>query len=122
MLASEMSQTDQLVVDFQKTGRERRLSREVELALYRIAQEALNNVLKHSRATRADLKISFGASEVQMAVSDNGTGFHVPNSPTEFAPIGHFGMVGVHEGADVMGAKLEIESALGKGTRLMVRL
>ena len=122
MLASEMSQTDQLVVDFQKTGQERRLSRDVELALYRIAQEALNNVLKHSRATRADLKISFGVSEVQMAVRDNGTGFHVPNSPTEFAPNGHFGLLGVHERADLIGAKLEIESALGKGTRLMVRL
>ena len=122
MLAREMSQTDQLVVDFQKTGQERRLSRDVELALYRIAQEALNNVLKHSRATRADLKISFGASAVQMAVSDNGTGFHVPNSPTEFAPNGHFGLLGVHERADLIGAKLEIESALGKGTRLMVRL
>ncbi|MDO8754889.1 MAG: histidine kinase, partial [Anaerolineales bacterium] len=59
MLARETSQNNHLVVDFQKTGQERRLSREVELSLYRIAQEALNNVVKHSKATRADLKIAF---------------------------------------------------------------
>src|SRR6185436_3133097 len=65
MLAREISQNNQLIVDFQKTGQERRLAREVELSLYRIAQEALNNVVKHSKATHADLKIAFDPSEIQ---------------------------------------------------------
>jgi signal transduction histidine kinase len=122
MLARETSQNNQLIVDFQKTGQERRLSREVELSLYRIAQEALNNVVKHSKATHADLKIAFDASEVNMEVIDNGIGFIVPKSPTELAPSGHFGLLGVHERADLIGARLEIESALGKGTKLKVQL
>lgn len=122
MLARETSQNNPLVVDFQKTGQERRLAREVELSLYRIAQEALNNVVKHSKATRADLTITFEDSEIQMEVSDNGNGFIVPNSPTELAPNGHFGLLGVHERADLIGARLEIESALGKGAKLKVRL
>jgi signal transduction histidine kinase len=122
MLAGEMGQINQLVVVFEKEGMERRLSRDVELSLYRIAQEALNNAVKHSGAIRADLEISFGGSAIQMRVSDNGTGFPVPNSPTEFASRGHFGLLGVHERADLIGAKLEIESALGKGTRLTVHL
>jgi len=122
MLARETSLNNQLVVDFQKTGQERRLSHEVELSLYRIAQEALNNVVKHSNATHADLKIAFEPSEIQIEVTDNGNGFIVPNSPTEFAPYGHFGLLGVQERADLIGARLEIESALGKGTRLTVRL
>jgi signal transduction histidine kinase len=122
MLAHEMSQADQLVVKFQKTGQERRLSRDVELSLYRIAQEALNNVVKHSNASRAEVKIAYEESEIQMEVSDNGRGFSVPKSPTEFAPNGHFGLLGVHERADLIGAKLEIESALGKGTRLKLVL
>lgn len=121
MLARETSQNNPLVVDFQKTGQERRLAREVELSLYRIAQEALNNVVKHSKATRADLTITFEDSEIQMEVSDNGNGFIVPNSPTELAPNGHFGLLGVHERADLIGARLEIESALGKGAKLKVR-
>lgn len=122
MLARETSQTHELVVRFQRNGQERRLAREVELALYRIAQEGLNNVVKHSRATRADLAITFDDSEIQMEVSDNGNGFDVPISPTEFAPNGHFGLLGIHERADLIGAQLEIESTLGGGTRLKVRL
>ncbi|HET9906427.1 MAG TPA: histidine kinase, partial [Anaerolineales bacterium] len=71
MLAREMSQKNGLIVGFQKTGQEHRLSREVELSLYRIAQEALNNVIKHSKATHADLKIAFAASEIKLEVLDN---------------------------------------------------
>jgi len=122
MLARETSLNNQLVVDFQKTGQERRLSHEVELSLYRIAQEVLNNVVKHSNATRADLKIDFGVSEINMEVVDNGSGFLVPKSPTELAPEGHFGLLGIRERADLIGARLEIESTLGKGTRLSIRL
>ena len=122
MLARETGQKDGLQVDFQKTGQERRLSREVELSLYRIAQEALNNVVKHSKATHANLKITFEPAEVQMEVTDNGNGFAVPTSPTEFASHGHFGLLGIHERADLIGARLEIESSLGKGSRLKVIL
>lgn len=122
MLSREISQNNKLSVDFDKTGQERRLSREVELSLYRIAQEALNNVVKHSRAEQAELKIAFDDTFVQMEVSDNGSGFITPNSPTEFAPNGHFGLLGIHERADLIGARLEIESALGRGTKIKVRL
>jgi len=122
MLARETSQAYQLEVKFKLLGRERRLSREVELSLYRIAQEALNNVVRHAQATHADLKITFDSSHIELEVVDNGNGFVVPKSPTDFAPGGHFGLLGVHERADLIGARLEIESALGKGTSIRVRL
>ncbi|MBN8655912.1 MAG: hypothetical protein J0M11_09255 [Anaerolineae bacterium] len=122
MLVREISQGNALIVEFQKTGNERRLSREAELSLYRIAQEALNNVVKHSRATRADLSIRYTDSEITMMISDNGNGFTTPASPTEFAPNGHFGLLGIHERADLIGARLEIDSTLGRGTSLEVRL
>ena len=122
MLARETSQNNSLDVEFEKTGEEQRLSREVELALYRMAQEALNNVVRHSQAKRADLHISFGEKEIKLEVSDNGIGFDMPKSPTDFAPSGHFGLLGIRERADLIGARLEVESAPGKGTRLRVRL
>jgi signal transduction histidine kinase len=122
MLARETGRTSNLVVNFQKTGQERRLAREVELSLYRIAQEALNNVVKHSKATKADLLISFAGDETKLEVVDNGIGFDKPKSPTDFAPNGHFGLLGIHERVDLIGARLEIESAQEKGTRLTVRL
>jgi signal transduction histidine kinase len=122
MLAREVSQNNSLNVGFQKTGQERRLVREAELSLYRIAQEALSNVVKHSQATHADLKIIFTGTDVQIEVDDNGLGFIVPGSPTEFAPNGHFGLLGMHERADLIGAKLGVLSTPGKGTQLKVRL
>lgn len=122
MLAREISQNNQLSVEFHKQGRERRLAHETELALYRIVQEALNNVVKHSRATQAELKIDFDSSQIVMEVIDNGIGFEMPRSPTAFAPSGHFGLLGIHERADLIRARLEVDSAVGRGTRLTVRL
>jgi signal transduction histidine kinase len=121
MLANETSQANRLQVDFQVVGNERRLSREVELALYRIAQEALNNVVHHAKADQAGMQISFG-KEITLEVTDNGTGFTVPKSPTEFAPKGHFGLLGMRERADLIGARLDVQSEAGKGTKLSVRL
>jgi len=122
MLAREISQGNPLSVEFQKNGEERRLSSEVELSLYRIAQEALNNVVKHSRATHADLSIRYTDSELTLVITDNGNGFVAPASPTEFAPNGHFGLLGIHERADLIGARLEIESTPGRGTRVRLVL
>ena len=121
MLARETTQANGLSVDFEQAGQEHRLSREIELALYRIAQEALNNVVRHARANHATLSIRFG-DEVRLEVRDDGVGFTVPNSPTDFAPSGHFGLLGIRERADLIGAKLEVQSGMGRGTRLSVRL
>jgi len=122
MLARETSQNNKVIVGFQKTGQERRLSHETELALYRIAQEALTNIVKHSNATRAELIIGFDTAQILMEIIDNGTGFDMPRSLTDFAPGGHFGLLGIRERADLIRARLEVESAIGKGTKLTVRL
>ncbi|MEZ0396664.1 MAG: sensor histidine kinase [Anaerolineales bacterium] len=122
ILARETAQNHSLHVDFRKVGAERRLPSEVELSLYRIAQEALNNVVKHAHATRASLALTFASDHVELTVSDNGMGFTVPQSPTDLAPAGHFGLLGMHERASLIGGRLEIESAPGNGTRLQVRV
>ena len=122
MLARETRQVHSLAVEFQKEGQERRLTHEVELALYRIAQEALHNVVKHSGASKAGLKIAFDASQIRMDIWDNGKGFDMPRSPTDFAARGHFGLLGIRERADLMGARLEVDSVIGQGTRLTVVL
>lgn len=121
MLANETSQANHLRVDFHPSGKERRLSREIELALYRIAQEALNNIVRHAKAKHANLQIAFD-KEIKLEVVDDGIGFSVPKSPTEFAPSGHFGLLGIRERADLIGARLEVQSEIGGGTRLIVQL
>jgi signal transduction histidine kinase len=120
MLARETGQGNALKIDFQKSGEEQRLSREVELALYRITQEALNNVIRHSSAKNVNLCISFDHGNFQLEVIDDGIGFQIPKSPADFAQLGHFGLLGIRERADLIGARLEVESTPGNGTRLKV--
>lgn len=128
MLANETGHANHLHVDFHLSGKERRLSREVELALYRIAQEALNNIVRHAKAKHANLQIAFDQrsspvdKEIKLEIVDDGVGFSVPKSPTDFAPSGHFGLLGIRERADLIGARLDVQSEVGRGTRLSVRL
>jgi signal transduction histidine kinase len=119
MLARETSQNSGMEVTFHKTGDEQRLAHEMELTLYRMAQEALNNVVRHSQAKHAEVRISFG-KQIELEVSDDGVGFEVPKTPTDFAAGGHFGLLGIRERAELIGARLEVESAKGKGSSLRV--
>ncbi|RPJ26794.1 MAG: HAMP domain-containing protein, partial [Chloroflexi bacterium] len=75
MLARETNENNPLDVNFKKSGEEYRLPREVELALYRIAQEALNNIVRHANAKHAFLHIHFDNHEIQLEVRDDGIGF-----------------------------------------------
>jgi signal transduction histidine kinase len=122
MLAREMESASNVKVRFQKQGVEKRLAAPVELALYRMAQEALNNVIRHAQASRAELSIHFGEDQIELQVSDNGIGFKTPNTPADFAPYGHFGLLGMYERADLIGAKLTIRSTQSKGTLLTIQL
>lgn len=122
MLINEAGTPADMRFDFQRIGAERRLAPDIELALYRMAQETLNNIIRHSRANQASLKIEFTTQDITVLVSDNGVGFKVPNNPAEFAPSGHFGLVGLYERAQLIGADLEIDSASGKGTCISITI
>ena len=122
MLARETQQLHDLTVQFQCTGSEQRLSPEVELALYRMVQEALSNVVRHAGASQASVEIRFSPLDVNVVIRDDGQGFVVPESPSAFAPGGHYGLLGLYERAALVGARLEIHSAVGQGTRVSVTL
>jgi PAS domain S-box-containing protein len=85
--------------------------------LYRIAQEASNNVVKHADAQRASIRLDCDAGGVTLEVSDDGTGF----DPTQPYP-GHLGLRSMRERAKMIGAALEIAGAAGQGTRVRVRV
>lgn len=121
MLAREAAQPG-LMVEFKCDGHVERLGSTAELALYRIAQEALNNVQRHAHATHADLALSFGKARAQLVVSDNGQGFAQPSGPGAFAAHGHFGLLGMRERADLIGANFEVLSTPGRGTEVRVSL
>jgi PAS domain S-box-containing protein len=87
---------------------------EVHVAIYRIAQEALNNISKHAYATRITVTGRGGENHIELLIQDNGRGFD-PNSPKS-----GLGMQTMRERADAIDAKLNIESSEGRGTSIHV--
>jgi signal transduction histidine kinase len=122
MLARETGEASGIPIEFHLMGVERRLEAKAELALYRIAQEALSNTARHAQASHASLIISYALETVKMEVQDNGVGFKLPVNPAEFSGRGHYGLLGVRERAELIGAQLEIKTAPGEGTHLSVTL
>jgi signal transduction histidine kinase len=122
MLARDTGKALAIPVEFTTSGGQRRLNGEIELAFYRMAQEALSNVSRHAQASQAALRLLFQPNSVILRVEDNGRGFLVPDSPSAMAPEGHFGLLGLYERADLIGATLTIRSAPGQGTQLTVAL
>jgi PAS domain S-box-containing protein len=96
-----------------------RLASEVETALYRIAQEALNNVAKHSRAHRVEVILERRTDGVLLIIEDDGVGFEEGQAGTDGRG---FGLVGMQERAALVGAQLDIESTPGRGTTILVRM
>ena len=95
-----------------------RLPSDTETTLYRIAQEALTNVARHSQATRADVILERRDAHVVLIIEDNGVGF----DPARTGDRLGFGLTGMHERAALVGAQLQIESAPGEGTTVLLRL
>jgi PAS domain S-box-containing protein len=96
-----------------------RLASEIETTLYRIAQEALNNIAKHARASHVDIILERRADQVSLIVEDDGIGFN-PNRMD--GDRRGFGLLGMRERAALVGATLQIESAAGEGTTIFVRM
>jgi two-component system sensor histidine kinase UhpB len=120
-LAEDLDRRGDLMATFRLMGPERRLDPIQELALYRIAQEALNNVERHSDADQVEIRVTIGTG-IEIIIEDNGVGFRPPDRPEELATAGHFGLVGMHERAQIIGARLGLESAPGRGTRVRINM
>ena len=103
-----------LVTELQGEGAER-LAPELEQELYRLAQEALNNVLKHAHARHVVVQLDVSPESAILEVADDGVGFE-PSLRND----GGFGLRGMHERAARLGGTLQVESAPGQGTRVRV--
>lgn len=113
-LAEAITGRARLPVGLQVDGH-RMLPPDVQVALYRIAQEALNNVAKHGRASHASMRLSYLLEGVELLIGDDGRGF----DPGEISPQ-HLGLGIMRERAEAIGANLRIESEVGQGTCIVV--
>lgn len=121
--ANSLSEEAGLFITLRVSGlSQRRPAPVVEMELFRIAQEALSNVIRHARAASARVKLNFGKSRLVLSVEDNGTGFDTSSALSLSGDKQSLGLLGMRERAELCGGTLKINSTPGDGTRIKVEI
>ena len=103
-------------------GLQHDLPPEVQLLLFRLVQEALTNVRRHSAAAHAQVTLTFFPDRVRMVVADDGQGFAMPENLSDLTGAGKLGLLGMAERARLLGGSLQISSRPGQGTTVTAEL
>ncbi|HAL15189.1 MAG TPA: hypothetical protein DCP32_00100 [Anaerolineaceae bacterium] len=122
MQSTQNMHPDGVTIHFIQEGVERRLKPDIEMAMYRMAQEALSNVTRHSKAKNAWISLHFRPDSVILEIRDDGLGFDLPVDPIHYARMGHYGLLGLYERSELIGARLTIRSTPDEGTHIIIRL
>ena len=115
---SQLAQSEGIDIHLHVEGEARELPADMEIAIYRILQETLNNIKKHAEATEVNVSAIFSEDQIILTVHDNGRGFEVPEAMTDFASSGSFGMMGLQERAQLFGGNVVVQSAPANGTTI----
>ncbi|HET9913801.1 MAG TPA: PAS domain-containing protein [Anaerolineales bacterium] len=107
-----------LETGFESGEFQERLPANIETELYRIAQEALTNIVRHAQASRVDMTLTVRDKKLIVMIADDGTGF----DPEKVPDTGHLGLFSMRERAEMIGGQFLIESKPGKGTTVMVKI
>ena len=122
MLVQQAAGRTSARVRLEREGKVCRFAPGVELAAYRIVQEALNNALQHAGAQDITVRVRCDPHGLTLSVSDDGVGFTLPQRPDVLTHAGHFGLVGMRERAAQLGGMLRVHTAPEEGTLVTVRL
>lgn len=98
------------------------ISEEVNLVLFRIYQQALGNVIQHANATEVHVSLNLDGDAVTLEITDNGSGFNVPDRWISLVRAGHYGLAGSSDRVSALGGEFVVTSATGKGTKLFVKI
>jgi two-component system sensor histidine kinase DegS len=121
-IAEELERDQKIQTRVETRNMERELSPETQILLFRIAQEALNNIRKHARASMVTIRVEGGENNITMTVTDDGQGFEAPGKIEGMVSAGRLGLMGMHERARLLNGTLQIKSAPGKGTEVTVKI
>lgn len=119
-LAEGVSKRRRLAIDVESSF-DGRLPPAIEMVLYRVVQEALTNVTRHSRARHAKIKLQKRRALVHCAVQDDGTGFHVDSIISKDGRKG-LGLIGIQERLNVLKGTFRVDSQIGRGTKLSITI
>ena len=101
-------------------GVKRKLSPQAEITIFRVMQEALNNIKRHSNAKEAIVTLEFTAECLKITIEDDGQGFRQPKKLDRFAARDKLGLIGMQQRIDLLGGTFKIRSKLGEGTLLLI--
>jgi two-component system sensor histidine kinase DegS len=103
-------------------GKETRLPSGMEVAIFRVVQEAFSNVLKHSQASHVALEVTYQQQMVKIMVKDNGIGFIVEQIDRKIDKGSHYGLMGMRERVELLEGRMEVESDKGTGTKVSMTI
>ncbi|MBI2866228.1 MAG: HAMP domain-containing protein [Chloroflexi bacterium] len=106
-------------VRFVSTGPERRLPSETEIALFRVVQEAVTNILKHAEAENVVIRQESTGDAIRIEVEDDGRGFDISSIGSETGQVRGLGLLGIRERVEMLGGRFAVVSQPGKGTRIV---
>ena len=109
-------------VRVEEDGPGQRLPAHIEVALFRIVQEALANVARHAHAGHVDVRLARDEANTTVTVTDDGRGFDVPQALSQPGPRQSVGLLGMQERVRLLGGRLEISSHVGGGTIVRVEV
>ena len=115
-LMADLEKNQHITTRVNITGDSERISPESELAVFRIAQEVLSNIRRHSQATMVEMSLNYTDKALELTIRDNGRGFNLPERTSDLARSGRLGIIGMTERARLIGGTLEVTSEEGKGT------
>ncbi|MBN1160940.1 MAG: PAS domain S-box protein [Dehalococcoidales bacterium] len=121
-IAEGLERDQKIQANVETKNMEAPLSPEAQILLFRIAQEALNNTRKHAKASKVNIRLESKDDNVLMTVTDNGQGFEAPGKIEGMVSAGRLGLMGMHERARLLNGTLQINSAPGKGTEILVNI
>lgn len=121
-MADNLAKQHGIDIDVQLNMPRRELPHEVQLTLFRIAQEALGNITKHANASKAVVRLESVAGSIRMSIIDNGKGFEVPVLLTDLSKADKLGLIGIQERVQLLGGTLVVQSKLNIGTTIIVEV
>lgn len=121
-LSADLEKECGIATSINVTGTQRRLSPERELAVFRITQEALSNVKKHSQAKAIEMMVEFADDALNLIIKDNGQGFNMPSRTSDLVLSGKLGIIGMRERARLIGGTFIVQSEIGVGTNVTLRI
>jgi signal transduction histidine kinase/YHS domain-containing protein len=121
-LKMQLDTIQRVEVTLTTNGEPRRLEETQELTLFRVAQEALRNITRHSQATHIHVNVNYQPQGVSLQIQDDGCGFRPPMHLGDLAFQHHYGLLGIQERVTSLDGRFKIDSHIGSGTTLIVYL